>query len=103
MTSKLKKAAADAVRAWCKKNLTPALSIRHVFPRCFVLGKTAPMCLVVSCPWQDAEPQCKASDKRYPLTILHTFDPALDAGMWCAVAYVVREGRGESVAVRFDV
>lgn len=102
MTSKLKKAAADAVRAWCVKNGKPAEIVRHVHPRAYVVGRAAPYCLVVSVPWQDSEPQVQEDDRRYPLDVLHTFDAALDAGMWCATAYVVRGGVQETVAVQFD-
>lgn len=102
MASNLKKAAADAVRAWCKKQGVPAKQVRHIFPRAYVIGRAAPLCLVVTCPWQDAEPQCKSFCRSNPLAVLHTFDPALDAGMWCALAYVVREGCSETVAVQFD-
>ncbi len=102
MASNLKKAAAAAVRAWCKKNGEPADSVRHVYPRAYVIGRAAPLCLVVTRPWQDAEPQCQAFEKLNPLAVLHSFDPGLDAGMWCATAYVVRAGCGENVAVRFD-
>lgn len=103
MTTALKKAATDAVRAWCKKNGTPAKSIRHIHPRAYVIGKPAPLCLVVAMPWQDSEPQCQASNKRNPLDIIHTFDHSLDAGDWCATAYVVRDGIQETVAVPINV
>ncbi len=103
MTSKLKKAAADAVRAWCEKNGGPVKSVHHIHPRCYVVGRAAPLCLIVAKPWQDSEAQCKDFDRRNPLDTLRTFDDALDAGMWCATAYVVREGCQETVAVRFDV
>ena len=102
MTSKLKKSAADAVRAWCKKQGAPADAVRHVYPRAYVVGYAAPLCLVVARPSQDAEPQCREFDRMYPLAVVRTFDPALDAGMWCAIAYVVRSGCSETVAVRFD-
>lgn len=102
MASNLKKAAAAAVRAWCKTNSEPAKEGRHVSPRSYVVGRAAPLCLVVTRPWQDAEPQCQEFDKRHPLAVLHTFDPALDTGMWCALAYVVRDGGSETVAVQFD-
>ena len=72
------------------------------YPRAYVVGRAAPLCLVVTRPWQDAEPQCQEFDRKHPLSVLHTFDPALDAGMWCATAYVVRAGCSETVAVRFD-
>ena len=102
MASNLKKAAAAAVRAWCEKNGKPANAVRHVYPRSYVVGRAAPLCLVVTRPWQDAEPQCQEFDRKHPLSVLHTFDPTLDAGMWCATAYVVRAGCSETVAVPFD-
>ena len=102
MASKLTKAAAEAVRAWCAKHGKPAETVRHVHPRAYVVGRAAPMCLVVSVPWQDSEPQVREHDRQYPLDVLHTFDASLDAGMWCATAYVVRGGTQETVAVPFD-
>lgn len=102
MASKLKKAAADAVRAWCKKNGNPANTVRHIHPRVFVIGKAAPRCLIVSRPWQDSEKHLQEFDRAHPLDVLHTFDASLDAGMWCATAYVVRNGVQETVAVPFD-
>ena len=102
MNTKLKKAAAAAVRDWCKKNGKPAKAIRHVHPRAYVIGRAAPLCLVVTAPWQDSEPQCRDFDKQNPLSILRTFDAKLDAGMWCATAYVISDGCGETVAVQFD-
>jgi hypothetical protein len=103
MTSKLKKAAADAVREWCQQQGAPVVgAVRHIHPRAFVLGKAAPRCLIVSRPWQDSEPQRAEFDKAHPLNVLHTFDASLTAGMWCATAYVLRDGVQETVAVRFD-
>lgn len=102
MVSKLKKAAADAVRAWCKKTGAAATSVHHIHPRAVVIGRASPRCLIVSRPWQDSEPHLQEFDRAHPLDVLHTFDAALDAGMWCATAYVVRCGVQETVAVRFD-
>ena len=102
MASKLKKAAADAVRAWCKKNGGAATVVRHIHPRAFVIGKAAPRCLIVSRPWQDSEKNLQEFDRAHPLVVLHTFDASLDAGLWCATDYVVRGGVQETVAVRFD-
>jgi len=102
MTTKLKTAAADAVRAWCKRQGRPATTVRHVFPRAYIIGRAAPMCMVVSCPWQDAEPQCQEFCRGNPLAVLHNFESGLEAGRWCAVAYVVRGDVSETVAVHFD-
>jgi len=102
MASKLKKAAEAAVRVWCKKNGGEAQEVRHIHPRAYVIGRAASMCLVVSVPWQDSEPQCQGFDRKHPINVLHRFDESLDAGMWCATAYVVAEGCSEAVAVPFD-
>jgi hypothetical protein len=102
MASNLKTSAANAVREWVSKQGKHAKSVRHVYPRCYVVGRAAPMCLVITRPWQDSEPQCKDFDKKHPLCVVHTFDESLDAGMWCAAAYVVRDGCSETVAVRFE-
>ena len=101
MGSNLKKAAIRAVRKWCEENGYQAKEIRHVHPRAFVIGKAAPKCLIVSRPWQDSEPQCQEFDKANPLDIIRTFDHRLDAGMWCATAYVVTDFGGDTVAIRF--
>ena len=99
MTTKLRKAAADAVRQWCKKTGKPATSVRHVHPRAYVVGKAAPLCLIVAVPWQDSEPQCQDFDRRNPIRMIWKFDDSLQAGMWCATAYVVTGTCGENVAV----
>lgn len=101
MASNLKKAATAAVANWCKKAKKPAITIRHVHPRAYVIGRAAPRCLVVAVPWQDSEPQLRDFDRAHPLQVIHTFDDALDAGQWCATAYVVRDGIQETVAVSF--
>ena len=102
MASKLKQAAAAAVRDWCAKNGAPAESVRHVHPRAYVIGRAGPERLIVAMPWQDSEPQCKEFDKENYLKQVRTFDKSLDAGMWCAMAYVMRPGIAELVAVCFD-
>ena len=102
MVSKLKRAAAAAVRDWCARTGAPAKSIRHVHPRAYVIVRAAPGCLIVARPWQDSEPQQKAFERANPIQQIRTFDKSLDAGMWCATAYVVRPGIGEPVAVYFD-
>ena len=102
MASKLKQAAAAAVRDWCARTGDPAKSIRHVHPRVYVIGRAGPRCLIVVRPWQDSEPQCKDFDRANPFEQVRTFDASLDAGMWCAMAYVTRPGVGEQVAACFD-
>ncbi len=102
MKTKLKQYAERAVRAWCKTQGIKVQALRHVYPRCFVIGRTAPMCLIVARPWQDAEPQCRGFDKDYPLTTIRKFDESLKAGDWCATAYVATATSGEPVAVRME-
>lgn len=100
--TKLKREASAAVKAWAEsKGLKLISKPRHVYPRAFVVGYAAPLCLIVSVPWQDAEPQCRDFDRRNPLKTIHTFDASLKAGDWCAVAYVCASGRQECIAVPF--
>ena len=102
MASKLKQAAAAAVRDWCARTGDPAKSILHVHPRVYVIGRAAPGCLIVARPWQDSERYRQDFDRANPIQQIHEFDKSLDAGMWCATAYVVRPGSSEPVAVCFD-
>jgi len=84
--------------AWCKKNKIEAISIRHIFPRAYIVAKPAPSCIVVAMPWQDAEKQVR--DSRYSsYNTVHTFEDNLNAGDWCSVAYVARNGMQAQVAV----
>ncbi len=89
-----------AVKAWCEANkLTGVSSVRHVHPRACVIGYAAPMCLVVSVPWVDSEPQCQEFDKAHPLKVINRFDPSLNAGDWCVAAYIVRDCGSEFIAI----
>lgn len=97
-----RKAAAQAVKAWCEAQGIEVQQIAHIYPRAYVLGKAAPRCMVLAVPWQDSEPLCKALDKLRPLQLISLFDEGLAAGMWCAAAYVVSPGAGQMVAVRFE-
>jgi len=103
MTSKLHKAAKSAVIAWCEKNGRKVKEVRHIHPRTYVIGRSRASCLVISRPWQDSEPQLKYHDRTYPLEIVFRFDQSLEAGMWCASAYVITDGCCETVAVPFDI
>ena len=102
MTALQRKAIA-AVRAWATSQGMKVQEIRHIHPRAYVIGRVAPMCLIVAVPWQDSEPQCMDFDRRNPLSIIHTFDGSLQAGDWCAAGYIVTSGGSETVAVRFEV
>ena len=85
---------------WLAKNKVKLISkLRHVHPRCYVIGYAAPMCLIVAKSWKDSEPQCAEFDKENPIETLHTFDKTLKAGDWCAVAYYCTTGKQEHVAV----
>ncbi len=77
-------------------------SISHIYPRAYVLSRSASMCLFISCPIQDAEPQIKAlwSNAFDGGTTCRVFDPSLKAGDWCSVAYVMSDNSCEQVAVK---
>lgn len=99
MGSKLMNAATKAIRDWCRESGEPAEQIRHVHPRAYVVGRAAPLCLIVAEPWVDSEPQCQKFNRENPLATVRRFDASLDAGMWCTTGYVVRNGCGDTVAV----
>jgi len=99
MSSKLIKAATKAIRDWCRDTGEPAEQIRHVHPRAYVVGRAAPLCLIVAEPWVDSEPQCQEFNRLNPLATVHRFDARLDAGMWCTTGYVVRNDCSETVAI----
>ena len=99
MTTKQQREATAAVKTWCKKNRIKLFGVRHVYPRSYVVGRTAPLCLVVAVCWADSEPQAMEFARRHPLATIHTFDPSLKAGDWCITAYITTSGRGEPVAV----
>jgi hypothetical protein len=100
MTTKLQRAASAAVKAWCKQaRIKLTGDVRHVHPRSYVVGRVAPSCLIVAECWADSEPQMLESTRQHPLTMVHTFDPSLNAGDWCITAYISTPGTGERVAV----
>ena len=102
MTTKQK--AEALIKAWCKKEgIKMTSKLRHVYPRAYVVGRAAPQCLVYATPWMDAEPQVQAVRTallaKSVLGTTHVFDDFLDAGDWCAVAYVSTSGWSGPVAV----
>jgi hypothetical protein len=103
MSSVLQRKAIAAVRAWAVRQGKKVKAVKHVHPRVYVIGRTAPGCLIVSRPWQDSAPQCRGFDRRNPLSSIYLFDGDLNAGDWCATGYIVTSTTGETVAVRFDV
>lgn len=103
MNSVLQRKARAAVRAWAEQQGKTVQSVRHVHPRAYVIGRTAPGDLIVAVPWQDSAPQCRDFDRRNPLSSIYLFDDDLKAGDWCATGYIVTATSGETVAVRFEV
>lgn len=100
MTTKQQREATAAVKAWCKKNQIKLFGeVRHVYPRSYVVGRTAPLCLVVAECWADSEPQVMEFNRHHPLATIYNFDPSLKAGDWCITAYITTSGTGERVAV----
>lgn len=101
--TKLEMLTKKAVIEFAKKAGRDVTGVRHIYPRAYVLGRAAPMCLLVACPPQDAEPHMKELKKMREFdgsTTLMTFDDSLKAGDWCSVAYVSSPGIGESIAVK---
>ena len=95
--------ARQLIGKWLAKNKIKLVrKMRHVHPRCYVVGHAAPLCLIVASPWMDSEPQCKAFNAPNPLNMVHTFDKNLKAGDWCAVAYISVSGRSEHVAAKWE-
>ncbi len=88
------------LQRWYRRNHPKrgAFTLRHVYPRAFVIGHCAPGCLVVAVPWLDSEPQCREFDRLAALKTVRVFDAALKAGDWCAVAYASSEHVGELIA-----
>lgn len=82
-----------------KKRVT---GIRHVFPRAYVLARPAPGALILVRPWVDAEPHLRADSRQCGSVHVTAFDPGLQAGDWCAVAYVSTWTSGEHVAVPLE-
>lgn len=100
MTTKLHQQATAALLAWCRaKKIKPIGKPRHVYPRAYVVGHAAPLCLIVAVPWPDAEPQLCDIKKANPLTTIHEFDKSLKAGDWCSVGYIVTAGWAQPVAI----
>lgn len=101
MKSNLEKRAVKRIREHvelvCKRKV---LGIRHVYPRCHVIGYAAPLCLVVHAPWQDAEPHLQEWQHEYPLKTVNEFEEGIFPGDCVAVAYVNTPGRGERYAVK---
>lgn len=100
MATKQHREARAAVKAWCKKRKIKLVGdVRHVHPRCYVIGRAAPLCLIVAECWADSEPHMRKFDNDNPLSTVHTFDESLKAGDWCVCAYISTAGAGQRVAI----
>ena len=87
-----------AIKKWCKDNDIEVNCVRHIYPRAYIIAKTAPSCIVVATPWQDSENHIR--DKKYSsFNTIRTFDDSLNVGDWCGVAYVCRIGIQDNVAI----
>jgi hypothetical protein len=92
--------ARQIIGQWLSKHkIKPVGKLRHVHPRCYVIGYAAPGALIVAHPWMDSEQQTQAFDMKNPLTVVRRFDASLKPGDWCATAYVSTATYGEQVAV----
>ena len=98
--TKIEFRARQLIGQWCAKQKIKLLcKPNHLHTRATVIGYAAPLSLVVSKPWIDAEPQVQKFDKDYPLDVIRTFDKSLKAGDTCITAYVCTEGRQETIAI----
>ena len=89
-----------AITAWCRAHdIAMTCRAAHVRPRAYVLGRAAPMCLVVAAPWVDSDPLCARFDKENPLMLVSVFDESLRGGDWCTTAYVSRDSCGGNIAI----
>ena len=87
-----------AIKLWCKKNKLQVKSIRHIYPRAYLLAKLASACILVSTPYQDAEKHMR--DKEYSsYNTINYFESTLQVGDWCGVAYICMDGIQTNVAI----
>lgn len=101
MTTKLEKRCIDAIVEWCHKHNRPSLTRpRHVYPRCYVIGRWGDNQVLVALPWQDSEPQVMDFSRTHNVKMVDSFDKSLRVGDWCTVAYVVSVGRSDNVAIK---
>jgi hypothetical protein len=97
--TKAQREARKAVKAWCAKRKMRLLSApRHVYPVAYVVSVDEFSC-IVSQPWIDAEPQVREHMRKFPRTIIQTFDQSLRAGDWCITAYVCELGNQHVIAI----
>lgn len=90
--TKQQREAWGAVARWLAARGVEFKSISHIHPRAYVIGRTAPRCLVVARCWADSEPLCRDMTRENPLMSTNEFDDSLNAGDWCITAYVVEAG-----------
>jgi hypothetical protein len=101
--TKLERETIRAIKAWCGINGDPAPGkVGHVYPRAYVLGRSASLCLLVSIPPVDTAPQIQQARVVMDAdgsTVIHVFDDTLRAGDWCSVAYALQSGGGGLIAI----
>lgn len=100
MATKLKQEAAKSVKRWCDaRNIKLTKPVRHIHPMSYVVGYSAPKCLIVAVPWIESEPQIKDFDRENPLKTINRFDASLLPGDWCITAYICTDYRNETIAI----
>lgn len=97
--TKEQKHAKALILNWCKAQKMSVQAVAHIYPRVYVIARTAPQCLIVSRPWQDAEPQVKRQQQEHPVSMVRLFDSSLRTGDWCVTAYICTPSSGQDVAV----
>ena len=99
--TKLQIATTKAIKDWSKSQSIKVISVRHIYPRAYVIARPALSCIIVACPLVDREPHLKGfTDNSDGTNILHEFDKGLRIGDWCSVAYVSRLGIQSSIAIK---
>lgn len=102
-TSNLKKRAAKRIKDYATNVLNRKVTgVRHIYPRCHVVGKAGSSCLIAWAPWQDAEQHLHTERMLHPLLNVYLFDPSIGDGDSIAVGYVTTELGGERVAVKME-
>lgn len=86
------------IKAAAKKQVKGCLSVSHIFPRCYCVAKPAPSCAIFATPWQDAEKQIRKPEYSSYETVYENV-ANVQAGDWCALAYVSTSTSGQSYVI----
>ena len=77
--------------------ISGAKRVAHLHPRAYCVAKPAPGVAVFAIPWMDSEPQIR--EEAYSSSgLVYKGIANVRVGDWCALAYVVTSGGGETYA-----